>query len=113
MSKKTNQLLLIIGIGSFAIPFLIATFFSGTAYHGSDFIDKVLVDGANHLLRTLIFFMLLEPFSLLWKKYISKKKLHPIQSQEFWDDAIESLFVYWLFITLLFLPGYPIWYLFK
>lgn len=111
--SKSNQYLLIMGIISFVLPFLFTNYFSGKNIFGQNYIDVIIGDGFNHLLRALIFFILLEPLSLLWKKFIRKKEILPINSKEFWEDAVESLFVYWLIFTLIFLPGYPIWYLFK
>ena len=109
--SKSNQYLMIICITSFVLPFI----FKGLLPTSDtrNIVDVMVHDGLNHLLRALIFFILLEPFSLLWKKFIRKKELFPFNSREFWEDEIESLFVYWIIITLIFLPGYPIWYLFK
>lgn len=111
--SKSNQYLLIMGVTSFVLPFLFTNYFSGTNFFGQNYFDVLIGDGFNHLLRALIFFILLEPISLLWKKYIRKKELLPFKSREFWEDEVESLFVYWIIFTLLFLPGYPIWYLLK
>jgi hypothetical protein len=109
--SKSNQYLMIMGVTSFVLPFV----FKGllTTSGPRNILEIIFHDGFNHLLRALIFFILLEPLSLLWKKFIRKKELFPFNSKEFWEDEVESLFVYWIVITLLFLPGYPIWYLFK
>lgn len=104
---------MIMGISSFAVPFFIFILFSSTNFSNKDIVDGIIHDGFNHLLRGLVFFIILEPISLLWKKYVRKKDHFRISSKEFWDDAIESLFVYWLIFILLFLPGYPIWELFR
>jgi hypothetical protein len=109
--SKSNQYLMIMGVSSFAIPFIFKGILSTSSNH--NIMDLIIYDGLNHILRTLIFFILLEPLSLLWKKFIRKKELLSFKSKEFWEDEVESLFVYWITITLLFLPGYPIWYLFK
>ena len=109
--SKSNQYLMIMGITSFVLPFIFNSFFSSSIPH--NVVDVIIHDGFNHLFRALIFFILLEPLSLLWKKYIQKKELYPFKSKEFWEDEVESLFVYWIIFTLLFLPGYPVWYLFK
>ena len=109
--SKSNQYLMIMGITSFVLPFIFNGLFSTSRTH--NIVDTMIHDGFNHLLRALICFILLEPFSLLWKKFIRKKELFPFNSREFWEDEVESLFVYWIIITLVFLPGYPIWHLFK
>lgn len=108
---KSNQYLMIMGISSFVLPFIFKGVLSTSG--PSNIVDVMIHDGFNHLLRAIIFFIILEPFSLLWKKHIRKKELFPLNSREFWEDEIESLFVYWIVITLIFLPGYPIWYLFN
>ena len=109
--SKSNQYLMIMGVTSFVLPFIFKGLLSTSGHH--NILDIIIHDGFNHLLRALIFFILLEPFSLLWKKFIRKKELLSFKSKEFWEDEVESLFVYWIIITLLFLPGYPIWHLFK
>jgi hypothetical protein len=111
--SKSNQYLLIMWGTSFVLSVLFTNYFSGTNIVGKNYIDELISGGFNYLLRALIFFILLEPISLLWKKYIRKKELLPFKSREFWEDEVESLFVYWIIFTLLFLPGYPIWYLLK
>jgi hypothetical protein len=113
MNLKSNHLLMIMGVTSFVLPFIFNSFFTRTNSLGQNFIDLIIHDGFNHLLRALLVFILFEPLSLLWKKFIRKKTLHPMFSKDFWDDEIESLFVYWIFLILLFLPGYPMWYLFR
>ena len=67
---KSNQYLLIMGIVSFALPVIFLIQFSGT-----DYIDGIIHDGFNHLLRPLLFFLVLEPFIFLWKKYIRENEL--------------------------------------
>jgi hypothetical protein len=111
MSKKSNKYLLIMGIISFILPILFTPFYTGTNLLRQNYIDVIILGGFNHLLRAIIFFIILEPISLLWKKFVRKKELHPFSSKEFWEDEIESLFVSWLISTLLFLPGDPIWVL--
>lgn len=113
MSKKSNKYLLIMGITSFILPILLIPFYTGTNLLRQNYIDVIILGGFNHLLRAIIFFIILEPISLLLKKFVRKKELLPFSSKEFWEDEIESLFVYWIVFTLLFLPGYPIWDLFK
>lgn len=109
--SKANQYLMIMTVTSFVLPFIFKGLLSTSRYQ--NIVDVIILDGFNHLLRALIFFILLEPLSLLWKKFIRKKELLPFNSKEFWEDETESLFVFWIIITLVFLPGYPIWYLFK
>ena len=110
-NSKSNQYLMIMGVTSFVLPFIFEGLLSSSRHQ--NILDAIIHDGFNHLLRALIFFILLEPLSLLWKKFIRKKELLPFKSKEFWEDETESLFVFWIIITLVFLPGYPIWYLFK
>lgn len=113
MSNRSNKLLLIIGISSFALPLLFNGFLNTRTINGQDLIDSIIHDGFNHILRAIIFFILFEPISLLWKKFISKKETPKWFSKEFFEDEIETFFVFWLLTTLLFLPGYSIYYWFK
>jgi hypothetical protein len=101
---KSNQYLLIMALVSFALPILFLIQLSG-----ADYIDGIIHDGFNHLLRPLIFFLVFEPFVFLWKKYVRKQEMHKFLSNAFIDNAVETLFVYWIIFTVLFLPGYPIW----
>ena len=100
---KSNQYLIIMALVSFSLPILFLNQLSG-----ADYIDGIILDGFNHLLRPLIFFLVLEHFVFLWKKYVRKKEMHKFLSNAFIDNPIETLFVYWIIFTLLFLPGFPI-----
>lgn len=101
---KSNQYLLIMGFVSFGLPLLFLMHLSGANY-----IDGIIHDGFNHLLRPLLFFLVLEPFIFLWKKYIRKKEMPKPFSNAFIDNAVETYFVYWLIFVVLFFPGIPFW----
>jgi hypothetical protein len=101
MSNKSFKLLLIIFLTSIGLPLLIKM---------NESIGQIN-EGLNLIIRPLILFIVFEPFVFIWKKYVRKKEVISPMSKEFINDAIESLFAYWIILTILFFPNYGIWYL--